>query len=146
MAGLSAAEDICRSTRVAVAGDSPELLAVAAGRKTPRVPAYQHLLFVTKYGGPWYSPSGSACPIAQEFRKLTTQLGIYRRGLGFYALRHTFETVAGETLDQVAVNHIMGHADNSMAATYRESISDDRLRAAAEHVHTWLFDSKEVRP
>ena len=38
-----------------------------------------------------------------------------RNGLGYYTLRHKFETVAGESKDQVAVNAIMGHVDNSMA-------------------------------
>jgi integrase len=60
----------------------------------------------------------------------------------FYALRHTFEAVGGETHDQVAVNAIMGHVDDSMAATYRERISDERLAAVAEHVRRWLFGSK----
>ena len=65
-------------------------------------------------------------------------LELKRPGLNFYALRHTFETIAGESMDQVAVNHIMGHVDNSMAAAYRERISDDRLRAVVEMVRGWL--------
>ena len=62
-----------------------------------------------------------------------------RRGLGFYTLRHVFETIAGESRDQVAVNAIMGHVDNSMAAVYRERISDKRLVAVVETVRKWLW-------
>ena len=62
-----------------------------------------------------------------------------RKGLGFYTLRHTFATIAGESRDQVAVNAIMGHVDNSMAGVYRERISDERLIAVTDTVHQWLF-------
>jgi hypothetical protein len=48
------------------------------------------------------------------------------------AERHTFETIGGESRDQVAVNHIMGHADNSMAGVYRERIQR-RLRAVVNN-------------
>lgn len=58
---------------------------------------------------------------------------------GWYWLRHTFETVAGGSKDQIAVNAIMGHADNSMAAVYREEISPERLRAVTDHVRDWLL-------
>jgi integrase len=80
--------------------------------------------------------------LAPKFGGLLKKLGINgRRGLNFYALRHTFETIAGESRDQVAVNAIMGHVDSSMAATYRERISDERLRAVVDVVRSWLFET-----
>jgi len=68
-------------------------------------------------------------------------MSLYRKGLNFYALRHTFETIAGDSRDQVAVDHVMGHSRNDMASVYRERIDDARLKAVTDHVHSWLFDS-----
>lgn len=98
------------------------------------------LVFITKRRKSW-SKQTSDNPISKEFRKLLDETELYRPGLSFYALRHTFETIAGESRDQVAVDHIMGHAPhaNDMAAVYRERISDDRLIAVAEFVRDWLF-------
>ena len=59
--------------------------------------------------------------------------------LTFGSLRHVTETIGGESRDQVAVNAIMGHVDPSMAAHYRERISDERLRAVTDAIHGWLF-------
>ncbi len=95
-------------------------------------------VFITKYGKSW-SKASSSNPISAECRKLVQRLDIYREGLGFYALRHTFETVAGESRDQVAVDYIMGHAREDMASVYRERISDERLMAVVRHVRQWLF-------
>ena len=39
---------------------------------------------------------------------MLTALKLHRPGLGFYAIRHTFETVGGASKDQVSVNAIMG--------------------------------------
>ena len=69
-------------------------------------------------------------------------LGLHRSGLGFYALCHVFETVGGGSRDQVAVDSIMGHADESMAGMCRERIEDSRLLAVTEHVRQWLFGSE----
>ena len=81
--------------------------------------------------------------VSTAFRRLLTKLGIYRAGLGFYALRHTFETIAGDTRDQVAVDSIMGHDRGDMATVYRERIDPDRLWAVVYHVHHWLW-AKEL--
>lgn len=114
-----------------------------AARPAPQEKASEGLVFVTKYGSSWAKESRDN-PVSKEFAKLLKQLKLHRKGLGFYLLRHVFETIGGETKDQVAVNAIMGHADASMAAAYRERISDARLRAVVSHVHAWLF-AKPIR-
>jgi integrase len=76
--------------------------------------------------------------IGQEFAKLLRKLKLKRPGVSFYALRHTFETIGGDSRDQVAVDGIMGHVDSSMAGHYRERLDDQRLRDVTEHVRRWL--------
>ena len=105
------------------------------------------LAFLTRCGARWLKFNRKegregATPddaLGKEFKKLLVELGINRPGLGFYGLRHTHRTVADEAKDQPAAGAIMGHHDNSMAATYRERISDERLRAVVDHVRAWLF-------
>lgn len=69
-------------------------------------------------------------------------LNMKQASVSFYALRHTFETIAGETHDQAAVSRIMGHEDPSMAGQYREWLGDaredERLRKVTEHARLWL--------
>ena len=101
------------------------------------------LCFITKYGHRWVrlGPSGTSNldKIIDAFNKLLKKLELKREGLGFYALRHTFETICGGCGDQVACSSIMGHTSNDMASLYRETISDERLLKATNHVHGWLF-------
>ena len=96
-------------------------------------------MFLTSRGGSWHKQIEDN-PISKETRKLLNNLGINGHR-SFYALRHTFETIGGEAKDQVAVDHIMGHARDDMATVYRERISDERLRAVADYVRAWLFPS-----
>lgn len=129
----------------------------------PKAKRQEHdgLAFVTKYGLPWAKDTSDS-PVAKEFRKLLGSIDsaaanaakerrvkppakIHRPGLGFYALRHTLETIGGESRDQVAVDHIMGHADSSMAAAYRERISDERLRDVVQVVRDWLFPKRRAK-
>jgi integrase len=112
---------------------------VAARRKEPTDEADAGLVFITKYRGSWAKDT-STNPVSAETGKLLRALHINgRKGLGFYTLRHTFRTVADESKDQPAVDFIMGHEVPHMSAVYRETISDQRLRAVVNHVRTWLF-------
>jgi integrase len=131
--------------------------AALAARPAAKDKADIDLVFITKYGHSWaklgrYEFEDTAPPtdgqekerkrvssnnsLSKEFKKLTKEVGVSRT---FYDLRHTFATVGGEAKDQVALGSIMGHADESMAAVYRERISDERLRAVVDHVRAWLF-------
>ena len=83
--------------------------------------------------------------VTDAMARLLSKLGLVRPGHTFYSLRHTFETIGGESCDQVAVDAIMGHSRDDMASVYRERISDDRLRTVAEHVRQWLRGSRPKR-
>jgi integrase len=120
----------------------PETLAAIrdalAVRPEPKKEEHTGLVFITKYGKPWAKLTADNT-LAKEIGKLLKSLGINgRKGLGFYTLRHVFRTVADEARDQPAVDFIMGHEVPHMSAVYRETISDARLRAVAEHVRAWL--------
>jgi integrase len=127
-----------------------------AKRPKPHDKAHDALVFLTKFKRPWQccelrddDESGANGEngnpklrqddaVAKEFVKVLKALGLHRAGLGFYCLRHTFETIGGDTGDQVAVDAIMGHVREDMASMYRERVNDERLRKVTEHVRTWL--------
>ena len=111
------------------------------------------LCFLTSHGLPvWWQaskPSGEVylCDnVNKAFSKLVAKCKFERTQRGFYSLRRTFETVAGATKDQVAVDYIMGHADASMAAVYRQGIEDQRLIDVGNYVHAWLFPKNTKKP
>jgi integrase len=139
----------------------PETIAalqeVIANRRKPADAADADLIFITRSGLRWVRggfeekkrlgktiiKARDDNQLGKTFSLLLDSLGLKRPGVGFYALRHSFETVAGGSLDQVSVNFIMGHIDSSMAATYRHGIEDARLRAVVNHVHDWLFPPQD---
>jgi len=128
---------------------------VLAKRQKPKDERYAHLVFLTRLGQPWVRyelaetkdengklkiTGKSDDAIAKATTKLLKQLGIYRAKVtSFYTLRHTLETIGGGCADQVALDLIMGHLDQSMAENYRHEISDDRLQSVTNHVRQWLF-------
>jgi integrase len=108
-------------------------------RKKPRDHDAGGLAFVTYFGAGW-SKRSSTSAIVREVMKLLRRLGINgRHRLGFYTLRHTFRTVADGAKDQPAADLIMGHEVPHMSTVYREGIDDERLRAVADHVRSWLY-------
>jgi integrase len=110
-----------------------------------------NLVFVTTFGRPWLRENvhrtgdngiEKIVPIdgiRQEFDKILEKLGLKRKGIGFYALRHTFRTWADEVRDQHAIHRIMGHTIPGMSGIYVEEISLDRLRVVVEHVRRKVF-------
>lgn len=122
------------------------LKAAIANRPTPKNPKDNGLVFITNNGNPWVRlvNSGWSDQVTGSTRLLLKALGIKRPGVCFYGLRRTTETIGGDSKDQVATNHIMGHADSSQAETYRQWVDDARLLDVTNHIHEWLFgESKE---
>lgn len=115
-----------------------------AERPKPAGAKYSELLFLTPEGKAWATDK-QASTVSKHFRDLLIELGIHRHGVSFYGLRHSFETVAGDCRDQVAVDMVMGHADDSMADNYRHGIDDQRLIDVTQHVHKWLFGNRKPR-
>lgn len=132
-----------------------------AKRPNPKDRKLAGRLFITKYGGSWHKDTFDS-PVSNEFAKIMTSIDesqadearkkqhpapgpIYRKGRGFYALRHGFQTVGDGAKDPIATQYIMGHAesDSDMSARYREGIDDDRLQAVVEHVRQWLWPEGE---
>jgi integrase len=115
-------------------------------RPDPADPADRDLVFLTTFGRPWvrFSDPGPTKrgsltdAVGSAFARLANECRVKVPGR-FYTLRHVFRTVADEVKDRPAIDAIMGHADPSMGAVYRETIADDRLVAVTEHVRTWLL-------
>jgi integrase len=101
-------------------------------------------VFVTDRGNLYGRERGDS-RITHRFTRLMRHVGINGHR-NFYTLRHTFRTVADETKDSVACDAIMGHETPHMSSVYRERISDERLRAVADHVHSWLFGTMTAGP
>lgn len=135
---------------------------VLAKRGKPKTKDDSDILFLTRCGERWVrcvdTPKEEAVEdgkkkktgmglwrdaIRWEFKKLLVSLELHRAGLGFYSLRHGFQTVGGGTRDRDAVKSIMGHTEGSMSEEYNEGIDDDRLKAVTDHIHKWLFTENE---
>ena len=120
------------------------LRAAIAARPTPKDPAHKDRVFITRYRTAWEPKSVTDNPVSKEMAKVLKALKLHRRGLGFYALRHTFQTIGEKTRDGDSVRFIMGHSDSSMSATYSEEpVADARLRGVTDFVRAWLKEDSK---
>jgi integrase len=114
------------------------ITAVLADRPEPKDAGHNHLVFLTRCRGPWWTDN-KADPISRAFRQLLRNQRLYHPGRGFYALRHVHRTIADGAKDPPAADAIVGHERPDMASVCRERIDDDHLRAVVDHVRAWLF-------
>jgi hypothetical protein len=115
-------------------GDRAVIREASEQRSTPKNATAARLAFIAKHGNGWNDDS----TVTHDMRKLLNGIGINGHR-NFYRLRHTCRTIADESKDQPAADHIIGHARDDMASTYRGRIDDARVRAGAEHVRNGLF-------
>ena len=125
-----------------------------ANRPEAKDPTDEDRIFLTRFGFPWVRVKASQTKdgrprytpidaLAQEFKKLTKELGIGGKGVSFYSLRHTYATVGRGAGDDESLKLTMGHSDNSMLNEhYTHSFPTERLRAVSEHVHQWLYSDE----
>ena len=130
----------------------PETIAALRLADNHRYPPWGEddgLFFRTKQRRPlvWYTAGGPRDTVGTRFRILQDATDTRVDGVGFYALRHTFRTVADAVKDQPAVRRIMGHndedPDDEMRETYVEWIASDRLLAVSNHVRAWLYPESQ---
>lgn len=116
-------------------------------RKRPHREEFEEIGFLTSRRRPWLEEQDGAVKdtASWTFTRIRKDLG-YARG-SFYDLRRTLATIGSETLEQVAVDFIMGHLpdQSDMAAIYRQHISDDRIKKVCAHVRKWLFPVRTAR-
>jgi integrase len=113
-------------------------------RPEPRRDEGTGLVFINSRGSPWVCTTEKSRTdnVSVQFRFLMKRVGVHRKGVGFYTLRHVFRTAADAARDPVAIDLIMGHSDPTMGGHYRERIEDSRLQAVVEHVRQWLLPTE----
>ena len=117
-----------------------------ATRPTPKDSRDDNLLFLTKTGLPLIredamkGENGTRIDyVSLWFRDLLAKADMTRAGVAFYALRHTFYSVASQTTDRDAVSRIAGHSLPGMAGTYNHGIDITRLKKVSNHVRQVIF-------
>lgn len=126
--------------------ETKEAIGAALSRRaTPKSESDEDCVFLTSHGKRLVRATKDAKTdaISVKFRKLAKAVGVHRSGIGFYCLRHVFQSVADGARDPVAVKAIMGHADHEMSGHYREWVEDENLVAVSNHVRQWLFGRED---
>jgi integrase len=122
--------------------ETAEALRVVLAQKESKHPEYKNRVFVVDKRKPKANHIDDGRRISKYFRMLLESLGIPTDSPNFYALRHTFVTIALQTRDREAVRAITGHGPMSgdMLNVYNEAeVAEARLLAVSNHVRDWLF-------
>jgi integrase len=105
-------------------------------RKEPANKQHREVVFLTRFGKPYDDRS----TIAQEFDHARKYAGLdLPRGCGFYSLRHTFRTEAGQLSDDSASRWVMGHKRSRIDDHYSHRPPKERIAKVCDHVRNWLF-------
>lgn len=91
-------------------------------------------VFVTRHGNAW-SGTGIAHLFADLAEKAKLELP---DGVGIYACRHTFATLANEVRDTDARRHLMGRLLPNLDDVYVETLFVERLKSVVNHVRSKL--------
>jgi integrase len=124
-----------------------------AARPKPRLRSDEKLVFLTPRGYRWVRVKElhdekeglkvtAHDELSKQFANLVEDLKIQRKGLGFYALRHTHATLADKSRDLHAQSRIMGHAIPGILGEYVEDIELSRLQKVVDVVHQAVFPPK----
>ena len=124
------------------------LAAVAKVRPKALLEADENLVFVTRHGNRWVRQpehenkrTVNIDAFAGAMTKILRKVELSHR-VTPYQLRRTFRTIADEIQDEPAIDVIIGHATEGMAAKYRQRIDDSRLEKIVGHVRKWLLAGK----
>lgn len=115
------------------------LSAVLESRASGQEHAAEDRVFLTAKGNPYCRP-GKDDALSKEFAKLRKKCSIYRKGVGFYSLRHCTQTIGEGSGDMTAVRVLMGHVDSSISETYRAHFDRDRVKSVSEHIRQWFLE------
>jgi integrase len=125
--------------------ETTDALRVVLAQKESKHPEYKNRVFIVDKRKPKANHIDDGRRISKYFRMLLESIAIPADSPNFYALRHTFVTIALQKRDREAVRAITGHGPTSgdMLDTYNEAeVAESRLLAVSNHVHDWLFTTK----
>lgn len=112
-------------------------------RRAPNLDRYAGRVFITKYGHPWYRESERVSPISQATTKLIKELGFYRPGVSFTALREMCKTI-GRNVDEAACKVVLGHdSDVEIGDIYSQYFDRSRIEAVCDGIRSWYMEGRD---